>query len=77
MKILPEGYRFAIEFRHKTWWDEAAWRLLRKYDVANTIIDEPILLLETVVTAAFCINSSRLRKGLVGAGRFELPTFGY
>jgi len=53
LKGLPEGYGFAIEFRHKTWWDEDVWNLLRKYDIANTIVDEPLLPPEPVVTADF------------------------
>ncbi len=52
-KVLPSDYRFAVEFRHGTWWNEEMWKLLRKYDVANTIVDEPLLPPEPVVTADF------------------------
>ncbi|MBS7650871.1 MAG: DUF72 domain-containing protein [Candidatus Bathyarchaeia archaeon] len=52
-RILPESYRYAIEFRDKTWWNEETWKLLREYRVANTIVDEPLLPPEPVVTADF------------------------
>ncbi|MDQ1278783.1 MAG: hypothetical protein QG670_43, partial [Thermoproteota archaeon] len=52
-KVLPEEYRFAIEFRHKSWWNEETWKLLRQYKVSNTIVDEPLLPPETIVTADF------------------------
>lgn len=53
LKILPSEYRYAIEFRHKSWWNEDTWRLLRKYNVANTILDEPPLPPDVMVTADF------------------------
>jgi len=51
--ILPEEFRFAVEFRHRTWWDEETWKLLSKHRVANTILDEPLLPPEPVVTTDF------------------------
>jgi len=51
--ILPEELRFAIEFRHKTWWDDETWKLLREHRIANTILDEPLLPPEPVVTTDF------------------------
>lgn len=53
LKALPEDFRFAVEFRHLSWWDDDTWRLLRKYNVANTIVDEPLLPSDVVVTADF------------------------
>ena len=52
-KILPKEFNFAIEFRHLSWWNEETWKLLRKYNVANTIVDEPLLPSDPVVTANF------------------------
>ncbi len=53
LSILPHGYRYAIEFRHRTWMQPATWRVLSKYNVANTIVDEPLLPPEVHVTADF------------------------
>lgn len=53
LKVLPNEFKYAIEFRHETWWNEETWRLLRRYNIANTIVDEPLLPPEPVVTASF------------------------
>lgn len=50
---VPEDVRFAVEFRHPSWLREEVWSLLRSRNVANTIVDEPLLPPETVVTADF------------------------
>jgi len=42
-KILPTEYRFAIEFRDFSWLRNETWKLLKKYRVAYTIVDEPLL----------------------------------
>ncbi len=52
-EIIPEDVRFAIEFRHPSWLKEEVWELLRDHKVANTIVDEPLLPPDTVVTADF------------------------
>jgi uncharacterized protein YecE (DUF72 family) len=49
-KILPKQPRFAIEFRNKTWLNPETWKLLARYGVANTIVDEPLLPPEPIVT---------------------------
>jgi uncharacterized protein YecE (DUF72 family) len=51
--IIPDDVRFAVEFRHPSWLREDVWSLLRKRNVANTIVDEPLLPPDTVVTADF------------------------
>ena len=51
--IIPEDVRFAIEFRHPSWLKEEVWQLLRDHKVANTIVDEPLLPPDTVVTTDF------------------------
>lgn len=52
-RVLPTDTRFAIEFRHPSWWGEETWRLLEEFEVANTIVDEPLLPPDAVVTADF------------------------
>ena len=52
-KILPEEFRFAIEFRNITWMTIETWKLLKKYNVAYTIVDEPLLPPEVHITADF------------------------
>jgi len=52
-KILPEDFRFAVEFRDLSWLRDETWSLLRRYNVAYTIVDEPLLPPETVITADF------------------------
>lgn len=53
LKILPKNPRFSVEFRHKSWWNEETWRLLERYRIANTIVDEPLLPSDTIVTTDF------------------------
>jgi uncharacterized protein YecE (DUF72 family) len=54
LATLPkQDMQFAVEFRHKSWLRKESWDLLRKYNVANTIVDEPLLPPDTVVTADF------------------------
>jgi Protein of unknown function DUF72 len=53
LSILPHGFKYAIEFRHKSWLQASTWPLLSKYNVAYTIVDEPLLPPETHVTADF------------------------
>jgi uncharacterized protein YecE (DUF72 family) len=49
----PEDVRFAVEFRHPSWLREEVWSFLRGRNVANVIVDEPLLPPDTVVTADF------------------------
>ena len=51
--LLPESYRFAAEFRNVSWVRDETWVLLRKYNVAYTIVDEPLLPPDAVLTADF------------------------
>jgi len=50
-KILPTNIRFAVEFRDLSWMRDETWRLLEKYEVAYTIVDEPLLPPELHVTS--------------------------
>jgi uncharacterized protein YecE (DUF72 family) len=51
--IVPEDIRFAVEFRQPSWLREEVWSLLRSRNVANVIVDEPLLPPDTIVTADF------------------------
>jgi hypothetical protein len=53
LSILPHGFKYSIEFRHKSWLQDSTWPLLSKYNVAYTIVDEPLLPSEAHVTADF------------------------
>jgi uncharacterized protein YecE (DUF72 family) len=50
-KILPTHIRFAVEFRDLSWMRDETWTLLRKYNVAYTIVDEPLLPPEIHLTS--------------------------
>jgi len=49
----PEDVRFAVEFRHPSWLREDVWSFLRERNVANVIVDEPLLPPDTITTADF------------------------
>ncbi|MBI3840835.1 MAG: DUF72 domain-containing protein, partial [Thaumarchaeota archaeon] len=51
--IIPDDVKFAVEFRHPSWLREDVRSALRGRNVANVIVDEPLLTPETVVTADF------------------------
>lgn len=49
--VLPSGFKFAIEFRDSSWLKNETWKLMEKYQVAYTIVDEPLLPPTVKVTA--------------------------
>jgi len=49
----PEDIKFAVEFRHPSWLREEVWSFLRSKNIANVIVDEPLLPPDVVVTADF------------------------
>ncbi|MCX8191569.1 MAG: DUF72 domain-containing protein, partial [Nitrososphaerales archaeon] len=53
LRILPSEFKFACEFRHRSWWVDETWRLLEEYGVANVILDGPHLPSDPIVTAEF------------------------
>jgi len=53
LKVLPNEFSFAVEFRHLSWIQEETWKLLKKYNVAYTIVDEPLLPSDVHITANF------------------------
>lgn len=52
-KILPTHVRFAVEFRHHSWMRQETWALLKKYRIAYTVVDEPLLPPEVHITTDF------------------------
>lgn len=53
LDVVPEDVKFAVEFRHPSWLREEVWSLLRRRNVANVIVDEPLLPPEVTITADF------------------------
>lgn len=51
--MLDPVFRYAIEFRNLSWLRDETWELLKKYDVAYTIVDEPLLPPEIHLTTDF------------------------
>jgi uncharacterized protein YecE (DUF72 family) len=39
LEMLPRGYRFAFEFRHKSWYDDDIFSLLHEHDVSLRLSD--------------------------------------
>ena len=52
-ELLDPMFRYAVEFRNVSWMKDETWALLKKYDVAYTIVDEPLLPPEAHLTANF------------------------
>ena len=50
---LDHTYRYAVEFREETWLRDNIYKTLERYDVAYTIVDEPLLPPETIVTTDY------------------------
>lgn len=69
LAILPTEFRFAVEFRHPSWLRKETWSLLERYNVAYTIVDEPLLPPEVHVTT----NIAYIR----WHGRGERPWYNY
>jgi uncharacterized protein YecE (DUF72 family) len=51
--LLDPMFRFAVEFRNLSWIRNETWDLLKKYNVAYTIVDEPLLPPDIHVTSDF------------------------
>ncbi len=52
LTLLPEGYQYAIEFRHNSWLQPETWKVLRESKVAYTIVDEPLLPPDVILTSS-------------------------
>jgi len=48
--LFPTNFRLAVEFRDESWLKDATWSLLERYEVAYTIVDEPLLPPDVRVT---------------------------
>jgi len=69
LKILPADFKFAVEFRNLSWLRNETWDLLRKYKVAYTIVDEPLLSPEIHITSSIAYFRWH--------GKGEKPWFNY
>jgi uncharacterized protein YecE (DUF72 family) len=52
-ELLDPSFRYAVEFRNLSWMRDETWELLKKYSVAYTNVDEPLLPPEVHLTADF------------------------
>ena len=66
LAMLPVGGRYAIEFRHDSWFDDDVFGLLRERDVPMCIIDQPDFGAPVVSTASW---------GYVRLHRFDYNEF--
>lgn len=53
LDVLPGNYEWAVEFRHESWMRPETMDILRRHNVAYTIVDEPLLPPEIYVTTDF------------------------
>src|SRR5262245_14496875 len=51
LKQLPKGYRYAVEFRHSSWLEEACFALLRKHNIAHVSVSSLRMPMNLTVTA--------------------------
>lgn len=67
--LLDPRFKYAVEFRNLAWMRDETWDLLKKYEVAYTIVDEPLLPPEVHLTADLAYFRWH--------GRGEKPWFDY
>jgi len=68
-KLLDPLFRYAVEFRNLSWIRDETWDLLKKYRVAYTNVDEPLLPPNVHLTTDFAYFRWH--------GRGEKPWFNY
>jgi uncharacterized protein YecE (DUF72 family) len=68
-KLLDPVFKYAVEFRSLSWMRDETWDLLKKFDVAYTNVDEPLLPPEVHLTSDFAYFRWH--------GRGENPWFDY
>jgi uncharacterized protein YecE (DUF72 family) len=68
-KFLDPVFKYAVEFRNLSWMRDETWELLKEYNVAYTIVDEPLLPPEVHLTADLAYFRWH--------GRGERPWFDY
>jgi uncharacterized protein YecE (DUF72 family) len=69
LELRDPLFKYAVEFRNLSWMRSETWDLLRKYEVAYTIVDEPLLPPEVHLTADLAYFRWH--------GRGERPWFDY
>jgi len=69
LSVLPSSFRLAVEFRNVSWLRDETWRLLERYNVAYTIVDEPLLPADVKVTSDIAY--------IRWHGRGEYPWYNY
>jgi uncharacterized protein YecE (DUF72 family) len=67
--LLDPVFKYAVEFRSLSWMRDETWDLLKKFDVAYTNVDEPLLPPEVHLTSDFAYFRWH--------GRGENPWFDY
>ncbi|HHD83704.1 MAG TPA: DUF72 domain-containing protein [Campylobacteraceae bacterium] len=53
LALLPPGYRFAVEFRHESWYCDAVYEVLKAYNVALCLNDFAQREITPLITADF------------------------
>ena len=53
LEVLPQDFRYALEFRHASWTCEDSFRLLSEYHVAHCTVSAPKLPCDLTVTTDF------------------------
>jgi uncharacterized protein YecE (DUF72 family) len=53
LSILPRGFRHVIEFRHKSWFDEDVYDILRRNNTGFCVFDMPKLTSPLIATSGF------------------------
>jgi len=53
LALLPGGVRHAVEFRHRSWWDEEVAEVLRRHNAAFVAVSHPRLPPDIIPTADF------------------------
>ncbi len=64
LSILTPGMKHVFEFRHESWFDDAVFKLLRKYGAGFCFFDMPGVSCPFVVTAEFAYIRFHGRTGL-------------
>jgi uncharacterized protein YecE (DUF72 family) len=65
----PTDVKLAVEFRHPSWLRDEVWDLLKSNKISNTIVDEPLLPPDTIVTSETALVRWH--------GRGERPWYNY
>jgi uncharacterized protein YecE (DUF72 family) len=55
LDALPRDFRFAIDFRHPTWFCTRTYDMLRTFGIALCLVDHPLLDRELQLTAPFSV----------------------